>query len=37
MGKAFDVTGSYASLLMILSVTTLAAAVLLLLLPAYRW
>jgi MFS family permease len=37
MGKAFDVTGSYASLLMILSVTTLAAAGLLLLLPAYRW
>jgi MFS family permease len=35
MGKAFDATGSYASLLTLLSVSTLVAAGLLLLLPAY--
>jgi MFS family permease len=35
MGKAFDATGSYTSLLTLLSVTTLAAAGLLLLLPKY--
>ena len=35
MGKAFDATGSYASLLVLLSATTLGAAGLLLLLPRY--
>jgi predicted MFS family arabinose efflux permease len=35
MGKVFDATGSYSSLLTLLSVTTLAAAGLLLLLPRY--
>jgi predicted MFS family arabinose efflux permease len=35
MGKAFDATGSYVSLLTFLSVTTLGAAGLLLLLPKY--
>ena len=35
MGKAFDATGSYASLLSLLSITTLGAAGLLLLLPRY--
>lgn len=35
MGEAFDATGSYGSLLMFLSVTTLVAAGLLLLLPRY--
>jgi MFS family permease len=36
MGRAFDVTGSYSVLLARLSVFTLAAAALLLLLPRYR-
>jgi cyanate permease len=35
MGKAFDATGSYVSLLSVLSVTTLGAACLLLWLPRY--
>ncbi len=35
MGKAFDATGSYASLLVLLSAATLAAAALLLCLPRY--
>jgi cyanate permease len=35
MGKAFDATGSYQSLLTLLSVATLGSAALLLLLPAY--
>ena len=35
MGKAFDATGSYASLLTLLAGTTLAAAGLLLWLPRY--
>jgi cyanate permease len=35
MGKAFDATGSYASLLTLLSGSTLGAAGLLLLLPGY--
>jgi hypothetical protein len=35
MGKAFDATGSYGSLLTVLSLATLASAGLLLLLPRY--
>lgn len=37
MGRAFDATGSYSSLLTVLSGATLAAAGLLLLLPKYRY
>jgi hypothetical protein len=36
MGRAFDATGSYETLLVQLAVSTLAVAGLMLLLPAYR-